>query len=117
MRILNRLYAVFGWAIVLLGTLHMATTFRLTASSHNFQVWFFGSGIALVLLGALNLLYRSYAQAAPGLRIVCRSANLLLTLFTLVAGAVTGASVAEFIVVVGLLGGAFVLSFLHYPLG
>lgn len=110
MRILNRLYAVLGWAIILLGTLHMATTFRLTTASPGFQIWFFGSGIALVLLGALNLLHRSYGYLAPELRVVCRSANVALTLFVVVAGRITHASMAEYILMLVLFGGALLLS-------
>jgi len=111
MRILNRLYAFVGWAIVALGGLHMLTTIRLSASSPAFRVWFFGSGIAMALVGALNLLHRAYGRAAPGVRIVCRTANIFITLFALVAGTLAGATVAEYILMMSLLGGASVLSF------
>ena len=110
MRILNRLYAFVGWAIIALGGLHMFTTIRLSASSPAFRVWFFGSGLAMALGGALNLLNRSYGRSAPGLRVVCWIANLLLTLLGAVAGAFTGASLAEYILIMSLLGGAFILS-------
>lgn len=110
MRIVNRLYAVAGWAIVALGGLHMLTTIRLSASTPAFRVWFFGSGLAMALGGALNLLHRAYGRSAPGLRIVCWIANILLTLLGAVAGALTGASIAEYIVIMSLLGGAFILS-------
>lgn len=112
MRVLNRIYAFLGWAIIGLGGLHMLTTFRLS-SSPAFRVWFFGSGIALVLVGAINLLHRAYGQSAPGLRAVCRSANIFITLFAAVAGTATRASIAEFVIIVGLLGGATALSFLR----
>lgn len=113
MRILNRVYAVLGWAIVALGGLHMLSTFRLSASSPASRVWFFGSGIAMALVGALNLLHRSYGQLAPGLRVVCRSANVALTLFALVAGQITHSTIAEYILILGLLGGALLLSCLR----
>lgn len=109
MRIVNRLYAFFGWAIVALGGLHMLTTIQLSASP-AFRVWFFGSGLAMALGGALNLLHRTYGRSASGLRIVCWIANVFLTLFAAVAGALTGASVAEYTVIMSLLGGAFILS-------
>ena len=117
MRIVNRLYAFIGWAIVALGGLHMITTIRLSASSPAFRVWFFGSGIAMALVGALNLLQRAYGPAAPGLRVVCRIANVFLTLFAAVAGAHTRASLVEYFVILGLLGGASILSFVpaSYP--
>jgi len=111
-RIVNRLYAFICWAIVALGGLHMLTTIRLSASTPAFRVWFFGSGIAMALAGALNLLYRAN-PSAPGLRIVCRSANILLTLFAVAAGTVTKATPIEFVLVVGLTAGALVLSFVR----
>jgi hypothetical protein len=110
-RFVNHLYAFFGWAIVALGGLHMFATTRLFASTPAFRVWFFGSGLAMALGGALNLLNRAYGRSAPGLRVVCWIANIFLTLLGAVAGAVTGASGAEYIIIMGLLGGAFILSF------
>ena len=111
MRTVNRLYAFVGWAIVALGGLHMLATLRLSASTPAFRVWFFGSGLAMALGGALNLLHRWYGRSASGLRIVCRVANVLLTLFGAFAGAITGASLAEYIIIMSLLGGALILSF------
>ena len=111
MRLVNRLYAFLGWAIVALGGLHMLTTIRLSASTPAFRVWFFGSGLAMVLGGAFNLLNRAYGRTAPGLRIVCWMANIFLTLLGAVAGALTGGSVAEYILIMGLLGGTVILSF------
>ena len=116
MRIVNRLYAFLGWAIVALGGLHMLTTIRLSASSPAFRVWFFGSGLAMALGGALNLLHRAYGRSAPGLRIVCWFANVFLTLLGAVGGALTGASIAEYIVIMTLLGGAFILSLSRFSL-
>ena len=110
MRFTNRLYAFTGWAIVALGGLHMLATLRLSASTPAFRVWFFGAGLAIAFGGALNLLHRAYGRSAPGLRIVCWLANILLTIFGTVAGWVTRASLMEYLVILGLLGGAFVLS-------
>ena len=113
MRILNLLYAFVGWAIVALGGLHMVATLRLSASTPAFRVWFFGSGIAMALVGALNLLHRAYGRSAVGLRIVCWIADIFLMLFALAAGALTGASIAAYIVIVSLVGGALILSFVR----
>ena len=112
MTIAHRLYALFGWGIVALGGLHILSTLRLSASTPAFRLWFFGSGMAMALVGALNLLHRIYGHSAAGLRIVCWAANILLTLFAIVAGALTRASTAESVVVFGLLGGALILSFI-----
>lgn len=113
MHILNRLYAFIGWAIVALGALHMVATFRLSASTPVFRVWFFGSGMAMALVGALNLLHRAYGGSAAGLRGVCWIANIFLTFFAIAAGLLTGASTAEYVVIVSLVGGAMVLSFIR----
>ena len=111
MRFVNRLYAFIGWAIVALGGLHMLATFRLSASTPAFRVWFFGAGLAIALGGAFNLLRRAYGHSAPGLRVVCWIANISLAGLGAVAGAVTGASLVEYILILSLLGGALILSF------
>jgi hypothetical protein len=111
-RVLNRFYAVVSWGIVALGALHMITTLRLSASSATFRLWFFGSGIAMALVGALNLLHRAYGRFAFGVRVVCWAANVLLTAFAFAAGAVTHPSVAEYILIMSLVGAALLLSFL-----
>lgn len=119
MRIWNRPYAFISWAIVALGAIHMLATLRLSSSTPAFRVWFFGSGLAMALVGAINLLHRAYGRSAAGLRIVCWIANILLTLFAVAAGALTGASIAECVLVLGLVGGALILSFVrsvHSPI-
>ena len=92
---LNRLYAFLAWAIVGLGLLHMLTTFQLATASATARVWFFGSGIAIALVGELNLLQRAYGHSAAGLRVVCRGATFLLFVFAAVAGAVTRAGIVQ----------------------
>lgn len=110
MKILSLIYAVFAWLIVAIGTLHMLATFRLASGSALGRIWFFGSGMAIAMVGALNLLHRTYGQSCPGVRIVCRAANVLLTSLAIVAGTVTGARVTQCCVVWLLLGGALILS-------
>ena len=119
MSVAHRFYAFVGWAIVALGVLHMLATLRLSASTPAFRIWFFGSGMAMALAGALNLLHRAYGHSAAGVRIVCWAANTLLTLFAIAAGAVSGASTGEYIVILSLVVAALVLSFLraaHRPM-
>ena len=108
---MSRLYALVGWGIVVLGGLHMFTTFRLMTATPAGRVWFFGSGIAMSLVGALNLLQRKYGEDAPGLSVVCRIANVTLLVFATVAGWITHATAIEYVLIVGLLGCALVLSF------
>ena len=68
--------------------------------------------MAMSLTGALNLLNSSYGSVAPGVKKVCVAANIFMTLFALVAGRVTNASVAEKVVILALVGSATVLSVL-----
>ena len=117
---LNRLYALVAWLIFGLGLLHMLTTFRLGSSSMTARVWFFGSGIAIALVGVLNLLHRAYGPCGIGLRVTCRAANLVLLAFAAVAGSLTGAGIAQQIILLSVIGGAVILSCLptrHFSLG
>jgi len=103
------LYAIVSAAILALGVVHMATTFRLS-SSVVFKVWFFGAGMAIALSGALNLLNRKYGLAALGLRVVCIVTNALMICLAGIAGRVTGASVWEQVIMLTVLTSALVLS-------
>ena len=76
------------------------------------RVWFFGAGIAMVLSASLNLLNSAYGAGARGVRWVCIGNNLLMTCFAVAAGVFTDASPAQFAIVLGLVGGATMLSFL-----
>jgi peptidoglycan/LPS O-acetylase OafA/YrhL len=103
------LYALVSAVILVLGVVHMATTFRLSSSA-VFKVWFFGAGMAIALAGALNLLNRRYGLAAFGLRVVCIMTNVLMICLAGVAGRVTGASVSEQVVMLTVLTSALILS-------
>ncbi len=104
------LYAIVSWGIVALGALHMLATLHIFHSLSSAALWFFSGGIALALTGTLNLLHRTYGHIAPGLRKVCIGTNILMTIFGVLSGVVTHASIAVFIIVLGLIGGATVLS-------
>ncbi|MCM3906114.1 MAG: hypothetical protein ND866_30890 [Pyrinomonadaceae bacterium] len=105
-------YFLFSAAILVLGGLHMATTFRLTSSA-VFKLWFFGAGLAVALAGVLNILNRRYGLAAFGLRVVCVGTNVLMICFAGVAGRVTGARAVEQVVMLTVLSSAFILSVLR----
>jgi hypothetical protein len=107
---MRRTYLAVGSAIVLLGAIHMFAATRLFAGVTPRAVWFFSGGIAMALVGALNLLNHSYGAIAPGLKWVCLAVNVVMTVFGVVAGTVTGASAAELTVVFCLTGGAAILS-------
>ena len=106
------LYALFAAAILVLGALHMATTFRLS-SSPVAKVWFFGTGMAVALSGVMNFLNRRYGLAAFGLRAACIGTNLLMVCFAGIAGRITGASGGEQAVMLTVLTSALVLSALR----
>lgn len=107
---MKHLYAIVSWGIVALSALHMLATFHIFHSLNSAALWFFSGGITLALTGTLNLLHRSYGHIAPGLRRVCIGTNILITIFGLLSGIVTHASIPSFILVLGLTGGATVLS-------
>ena len=106
----GRLYVILAWLITALGMLHMAATFRLPGPNPLGKIWFFGSGLAIALGGALNLLHRTYGQSCFGIRIVCRSANLLLTLVAIAAGTLMGATFVQRLVIWSLFVSVLILS-------
>lgn len=106
------LYAVSAAAMLALGVLHMATTFRLS-SSPGAKVWFFGAGMAIAFGGVLNFLNQRYGLSASGVRAACIGANVLMVCFAGVAGRVTGASAAEQTVMLTVLISALILSALR----
>lgn len=116
MKLARYLYNILSWGIVALGTLHMLATAALRGGTPAGRVWFFGAGIAMVLSGSLNLLNSAYGAGARGVRWVCIGNNVLMTCFAVVAGVFTGAGPGQFVTVLGLVGGATVLSFLPPPL-
>jgi hypothetical protein len=103
------LYVLFSSAILALGVLHMATTFRLSSSS-SAKLWFFSAGMALALDGLLNLLNRQYGLTARGLRVACIATNVVMLCFAGVAGRVTHATTAEWTVMLFVLTSALILS-------
>jgi peptidoglycan/LPS O-acetylase OafA/YrhL len=107
--VVKTLYALLATAILALGVLHMATTFRLS-STPVAKVWFFGAGMAIAFGGVLNFLNRRYGLGAAGLRAACISANVLMVCFAVVAGRVTGASATERAVMLTVMTSALILS-------
>jgi len=116
MRFARPVYGAAGWGVVILGVVHMLATTRLPLGRGASAVWFCGSGLAMVLAGTLNLLNRSYGLGAAGLRRVCVASNLAMTAFALVAGVVTNAGTLQFAIILGLTGGAAMLSFLPHAI-
>jgi hypothetical protein len=103
-------YAILSWGIVALSVVHMLATFRIYHTLTSASLWFFSGGIALALTGSINLLHRTYGPIAPGLRWVCIGTNILMTMFGVLSGIVSHASIAGYILVLGLVGGATISS-------
>jgi hypothetical protein len=57
--VLNRIHSLVAWLIVAIGMVHMLATFRLSGPALR-KLWFSGSGRAISLVGAVNVLYRAY---------------------------------------------------------
>ena len=111
---MRTVYGVLGWGIIALGILHMVSTPRtLTAAA----MWFFSGGIAMVLTGALNLLSRTYGGTAPGLRWFCVATNAAMTVFTLITGSVSRASVGALVTLAGWMVATTVFSLTRSTVG
>jgi hypothetical protein len=109
-RLASTTYAVLAWLLGALALLHMATTWRLQTATAATRVWFFGAGLAMAEVAALNLLNRRYGRTAVGLRWTTRAFNLVMLINAVVGGIVTGASAGEMVFVLGMLGALLVLS-------
>lgn len=109
---MRKLYLGLALGMIALGLVHIAATTQVFHELTSSALWFFSGGLALVLNGTLNLLNRAYGRAAPGVRIACILANIVMAAFTILSGVVGHASVAALLVVGGLMVGAAALSML-----
>jgi hypothetical protein len=99
-----------AWALILLGAAHIGAGLvnfkEITAS----WLWFMGSGLALVAVGALNLARRwGRSAAAAGL---CLAVNMLLLLFAVAADAIYSAE--QPITAIALTAAAALLTFFAF---
>lgn len=111
---MRRVYLTLSCGVTALGLVHIAATARHFPALTQAALWFLSGGLFMVLVGAQNLLNRSYGAVAPGLRWVSVAANAVITLFALTAGLVGPAGALELSVVVGLLAANGVLSALPH---
>ena len=109
----RKTYLVLALGIVALGVVHMLTTFLAFDELNSSALWFFSGGIAMVLTGALNVLNRSYGRVAPGLRLVCIGANVVLLSFAAIAGVVGRSGVTAYVIILGLVGSTTLLSIIR----
>jgi len=103
-------YAVASWALCALGFLHMAATPSRFPSVSSGALWFFNTGVLIVLVASLNLLNRAYGAATPGLKRVCIAFNVVNVGLTVVGGVVGGARPVEWFVVLAIVVPLTVLS-------
>lgn len=95
------LYLIVSLLLCGIGVLHMATTFRAYREFNASAIWFFGAGLLLMQIGALNLFCRRQATALPALRSFTFWCNLLVTGYIFCAGLATKATLAQMIILVG----------------
>jgi hypothetical protein len=109
----TRAHLAIGWAIIVLGLVHIGATWLLYTELSNRALWFASGGIAMSLGGAVNILQRLYAALARGLSPVCVLANVALTVLALMFVFLAGARVVrdpQFLLLLGLLVGCTWLS-------
>jgi hypothetical protein len=110
---MSRFYAFESWALIVLGAVHVGATFRIYGAFTAQALWFMSAGLLSVLVGALNLLNRTYGRNAPGLRRVCIAANIAVTAFAVASGIFGRASLGAWILVLGIVVPLTVLSCLR----
>jgi hypothetical protein len=88
---LKTLHQISSYLIIALGVVHTSLTPVFMSRLSPNAMWFAGAGLAMVVLGFLNIALRRNAGRDPVLRILCHTANLVFTIF----GALTGYVVSE----------------------
>ncbi len=78
MKIVDR---VAAWLILLLGGIHSAFTLKAYPAFTLSAMWFLGTGLLLILVGAVNLL-RIRSVGVRGLGAVCLATNVVMLAFT-----------------------------------
>lgn len=106
----SKLYAVLSWALVLLGAVHVASTFRIYPAITMPALWFLSGGLLIALGAMLNLLNRAYGHGAPGLRVATVAVNVVVGGVAAAGGLLSRASVGQLVVVLSLYVGLTALS-------
>ena len=82
---MEELSLFLAWSLFAIGVGHCLYTFRVFKFGQP-AIWFFGAGLAMMLLAALNLLSIEYCQTAiPGLKMAVRTANLSMLVWAAAA--------------------------------
>jgi hypothetical protein len=77
----------------------MAATPSRFATLSSDALWFFNTGVLIVVVALLNLLNRAYGDSAPGLKRACVAINVVNLGLTVVGGVVSHARVIEWAIV------------------
>jgi hypothetical protein len=107
---MRRIYPAAGWAIILFGLFHGLAATKIFEELSERALWFVSGGLAMMLVGALNLLNHRYGAMAPGVQRVCVAANVVMTIFAITAGIVSRANLGQLVVVGALFVAATLLS-------
>ena len=110
---MGRLYTIESWALIALGVVHVSAAPRFFDAFTSQALWFVSGGLLMALVGVLNLLNRAYGRGARGLRIVCLGVNTLMVAFGIAVGLLSRASLASWIIVLGIVVPLTVLSSLR----
>jgi hypothetical protein len=78
---LGTIHLISTLALILLGVIHTSLTPILVGRFSMGAMYFASAGLALVLLGFLNLALRNDKGGNRVLRILCHIANILMTVF------------------------------------
>src|SRR5262249_24365185 len=105
-------YLVLSVAIIGLGMFHIAAAPHFFPHLTAGALWFASGELAVAFTGGLYLFNCAYGETAFGVRVVCLIANVVTTCFALLVGYVSRASAAQFVLVIGVIAGAGVLSVL-----
>ena len=77
----NKAESILGWVLVGLGVMQWIATPLFFKTAEEAAFWFFGGGITLTVVGAMNLLRLRYGSVARGLVLVSVGSNVVLALF------------------------------------
>ena len=78
---MNKAEAILGWLLIGLGVMQWIATPWFFKTAEEPAFWFFGGGITLAVVGAMNLLRLRYGAVARGLVLVSVGSNVVLALF------------------------------------
>ena len=115
---MQRVDRAVGWSIAAVGLIHCLATAASFDRLGPPAMWFLSGGLALLSLGAFNLLRDRYGPVAPGLRSVCIAANVANTAFAITYAAAANPRAGRdpvSLLFIALLASATAISILRRP--